>query len=85
MLVCVVPGPVDGDGVGGEGGRVVLSPLDEIQPGRSEWVLAEHGGLGGLSATDTTNAAKTDPKAPAAGPGKVCNGGSGSVEGLQRQ
>ncbi|XP_055750924.1 uncharacterized protein DDB_G0280579-like [Salvelinus fontinalis] len=54
-----------------DGGRVVLSPLEEIQPGRSEWVLAEHGGLGGLSAADTSNAAKTEPKAPAGGSGKV--------------
>lgn len=67
VLFCVVPGPVDG--AGGEGGRVVLSPLDEIQPGRSECVLAEHGGLGGLSATDTTSAAKTEPEDPAGGSG----------------
>jgi hypothetical protein len=80
VLACVVAGPVDG-----EGGRVVLSPLDQIQPGRSDWVLAEHGGLGGLSATDTTNAAKTEPKDPPGGPGKVCRRGSGSVGGLGRQ
>lgn len=82
MLVCVAPGGGPGDG---EGGQVVLSTLDELKPWRSEQKLEEHGGQGGLSSTDTTNAAKTDPKAPAAGPGKVCNGGSGSVEGLQRQ
>lgn len=81
MLVCVAPGGGPGDG---EGGQVVLSTLDELQPGRSERKLEEHGGLEGLSSTDTTNAAKTDPRAPAGRSGKVCNGGSASVEGLRR-